>query len=376
MSEKSIIEQLGTIGPLFVAIAAIMWSTDFWVRPILANAFGPTIYDAITLVFFEHIVALLCLLLFLFFYYFGNSSNKKKLDFSKLKSLTKLEAYSGIHIGLASALGNIFFTEAIIYAALSSNFNSGFDQLLFVQKIQPVFAMLLAYYLLKEKFSWKFYVILIPVILGGLFLVTFGQGSISINFSNLTISIGNLWNIDYSTPSIIITLLALAAAFWWGTATVFGKILVQKVDHEMTTLIRYSVASVFLILLNIIFYPEFSSSVINASSTLSFVKLSELLLFIAVIPGVAPLFIYYFGLKNSKASYATIAELAYPFSGVIINQIYNHQSMYPMQWLGGIIIIIAITWFSLNTFATNKQKLNLEKSKIELQKDSMKYEIT
>ena len=379
MENRNFLEKIGSIGPLFVAIAAMLWATDYWARPKLSKAFGPTIANAITLVFFEHILALTFLIIFLIFLYKGLFPSNEKLDFNKLRNLSPLEAYSGIHIGLASALGNIFFTMAIIYG-FQNSIAGGFDQLLFVQKIQPVFAILLAYYLLKERFSWKFYIILLPIILFGLFLINFGQGSFKLDFSTISfsidnlwsitstnsgliftllgisLSIGNLWHINLSSPSLIITLLGLAAAFCWGTATVFGRVLVQKVDYPMTTLIRYTVATVFLIILDIIILPDFLTSINNATTALPLVMLGLLLIFLALLPGVIPLFIYYFGLKNSKASYATIAELAYPLTAVIINEVFNNQYMEPMQWLGGLVIIIAITWFSLDTMKANKQK--------------------
>ena len=335
MTETNTLEKIKLAGPLFVAIGAIMWSTDFYFRPILASAFGPTIFDVLTIVLFEHIVAIIALILFLYVYFNKRSETSFKYELGKLKNLSWLEKYAGIHIGIASALGNIFFTLAIL-EAIGPNFTAGFDQLLFVQKIQPLFAILLAYFLLKERLSWKFYIVLIPITLFGLFLVNFGVGSITLNPFSFNIAL--LWQIDLSSPSVIITIYGLLAAFLWGTGTVFGRVLVTKVDYQITTLVRYIVALTILVIANVIFFPQFIASVANGFSG-DMPQIIAGFIFIGIVPGVASLYVYYYGLRNSKASYATIAELAYPVSGVLINAVFNGANMYPMQWLGGIIML-------------------------------------
>ena len=251
MLSNDLIEKIKLTGPLFVAFGAIMWSSDFYFRPILAKAFGGTIYDVLTIVFFEHVIAIIALIGFLAYYFKYKSMKSLKYELNKLKSLNKLEMYSGIHIGLASALGNIFFTLAII-EAIGPNFLIGLNQLIFVQKIQPLFAIILAYLLLKEHLSWKFYFVIVPITLFGLFLVDFGVGSINFDISTLSFyfNINQLWYIDLNSPSVIITIYGLADDFMWGTGTVFGRILVVKIDQHITTLVRFFVALVFYSFLN------------------------------------------------------------------------------------------------------------------------------
>ena len=340
MSSKTIIDKVRPLGPLFVAIAAFFWATDYIVRPKIIEAFASnpnnaSLNDILSIVFYEHVLAMICLVFILIAFYLYSDSNKEKFDFRKIKSLNKLEIFSALFIGVAgSALGLIFFTLAFAEAANLTQLYvySGFDQTLFVQKIQPLFAIFFAFVILKEKFPKIFYFVVVISMLG-VFLVTFG------------VDVFPYYNVDLSSPSVRITIYSLLAAFCWGTSTVFGKVLVENIDYPMTTFVRYSVATIFLLLVNVFFNPRFFSTFTLAINTFWY------LLFVAFVPGVASLFVYYFGLKNSKASYATIAELTFPFSTIIINHVFHSETMFLMQWIGGGLVLLGITWLALDSIS-------------------------
>ncbi len=59
--------------------------------------------------------------------------------------------------------------------------------------------------------------------------------------------------------------------------------------------------------------------------------------------GVVSLFIYYRGLKDTKASVATLAELGFPMAAVLVNWIFitGSQLFWP-QLLGMVVLLFAV----------------------------------
>lgn len=329
------------LGPIFVCIGAFFWATDFPVRSNLVSIFGNTANDAIQLAMFEHVVAIILFILILIGYSVFNPNKKEEIDFKKFLTLSKLELFSLLWIGICgSALGIIFFNLAFGQAAVlqSMGIYSGYDQTLFVQKIQPVIAIGLAALLLKERLPKGFY-LLSGIALIGIFFVTFGTNSYP------------YYTINLNHASQLIVFYAFIAAFFWGTSTVFGKILVMKVGHTLTTFGRYAVGGTFLIILNILIGTNFISALTKVSAAFWF-----LLYAAAISGGLVGLYIYYFGLKWTKASIATICELTYPISAVVLNFFFLNQSMYVFQWVGAIVIVVSITIMAyLNSLAPDTQ---------------------
>ena len=132
---------------------------------------------------------------------------------------------------------------------------------------------------------------------------------------------------------------ALLAAFLWGGSTVFGRMVLKKISFQAMTAVRFLSALIFLVLLNI--YYGSLSQVASASS-----KDWLYVLIIAVLAGFISLWIYYRGLRYTKASVATIGELAFPFSAVIVNWIFLDAALEIGQILGGLILLIAVLGLS------------------------------
>ena len=98
-------------------------------------------------------------------------------------------------------LGTFFYTKALSYINYID-----LSVVVLLQKLQPVFAIALAAIILREKLSQRFIGLAISALVGGYF-VTFGTSSIN----------------DWNDKTIIAALLALLAAFAWGSSTVLGK---------------------------------------------------------------------------------------------------------------------------------------------------------
>src|SRR3989338_5061940 len=119
--------QMFTSGPFLIFIAAILWGLDGILRRTLFDL------PPVTIVFFEHLIGLIVLSPFLFRAWKGEKLSKNEWGAIGLVAL-----FSGV-------LGTLFFTTAL----LQVNFIQ-FSVVFLIQKLQPLFAVLAAYVVLKE----------------------------------------------------------------------------------------------------------------------------------------------------------------------------------------------------------------------------------
>ena len=61
------------------------------------------------------------------------------------------------------------------------------------------------------------------------------------------------------------------------------------------------------------------------------------------LSGAVAMYLYYYGLKKIPASLATLCELAWPFSAVIFDYIFNHNILSTTQIMGACILLVAVT---------------------------------
>ena len=282
-------------GPWLVALAALLWAVDAPFRKFLTEDLSST-----TIVLMEHLVIAVLVLIFLFRY------------LKELKNLSWKEWLAVVFIGAGgSALGTVFFTQSFHYVNPSVS--------ILLQKVQPFIAIILAAVLLKERLNKNFWLWAIVGIFGA-YLVTFPELKITgLSFAGGTLGV----------------VFALLAAFFWGGSTVMGRLVLNKISFQAMTAVRFLSALVFLLLLNI--YYGTLNQVSTASS-----KDWIYVLIIAVLAGFVSLFIYYKGLQTTKASVATIAELAFPFSAVIVNWIFLDAKLEVGQIIGGLILVISL----------------------------------
>ncbi|QCT01832.1 protein of unknown function DUF6 transmembrane [Paenibacillus algicola] len=214
-----------------------------------------------------------------------------------------------------SALATILFTAGLS----SGNLNA----VLLLQKLQPLFAIILASLLLKERlprhFGW-----LLGIALAGTYMLTFG----------LSFPGGN-WGQYLQAGS----LMSLGAAALWGGSTVMGRMMVGKIKYETVTSLRFVLA---LPLLSMISWSEGAAWNLPAAGTAEGTAVMLNLAGQALLPGLLSLMIYYKGLTTTKASAATLAELSFPMVGVLINWMVFQETITLAQTLGFVLI-----WLSL-----------------------------
>lgn len=299
MIEEKITEGSSKLfAPLLVVIAASLWAVDGIVlRPSLYSLPVPLV------VFVES--AIVAILLTPFFI----------KRFSSLKQLKKKDwlAFFGVAL-LGGAIGTMAITKALFYV----NFVN-LSVVILLQKLQPVFAISLATIFLKEKLPKEFFLWAGLAIVGAYFM-TFGT---------------TLPNFSTGDKTTIAALFALLAAFSFSSSTVLSKRALRNVDYEMGTYLRFLFATIIMLII--------------AASTGDILSLTEIttkqiiiFLIIAFTTGGAAIFLYYYGLKKISASVASICELAFPLTAVVLEYVVHGNILSPVQWIGAAILLISI----------------------------------
>lgn len=287
------------LGPWLVLLAAVLWAVDAPFRKYLTTQLSSS-----TIVLMEHMTIAVLVLLFLFRY------------FKEFKNLSLKEWGSVIFIGFGgSALATVLFTQSFHYINPSVA--------ILLQKVQPFIAIFLAFFILKERLHARFWVLAILAICGA-YLVTFPGILIKdISFE------GEMTGVVF----------ALLAAFLWGGSTVLGKLVLRKISFQAMTALRFLSALIFLFIISL-YYGTLGELKVASSIDWLFVFI------IAIIAGFISLFIYYLGLKNTKASIATLCELAFPFAAVVVNWKFLGATLSAMQIFGGLVLLIAVIGLS------------------------------
>ncbi|WP_138496339.1 DMT family transporter [Paenibacillus pinistramenti] len=238
------------------------------------------------------------------------------------KHRTELRGLKARHVGAllflswgGSAIATILFTQAL---ASATNYNS----VLLLQKLQPIFAILLARLLLKESFPKKFGGLLVLALLGTYFL-TFG---FSVPFGHMN---------EFAQTA---SLLSLGAAVLWGGSTVMGRIMVGKMEYEAVTSLRFILALPLLIVISMTSHASWN--IPSDAGVIGGITINIVLQ--AVLPGLFSLLLYYKGLITTKASVATLAELSFPMVSVLMNWALYHEVIKLPQLIGFMLIWIVL----------------------------------
>ncbi len=284
--------------PFFVIVAASLWAVDGIVlRPLLYSLPVPLV------VFVESsIVAILLTPFFI---------NK----FSSLKNLERNDwiAFIGVAL-LGGAVGTMAITKALFYV----NFVN-LSVVILLQKLQPVFAISLATIFLKEKLPKEFLFWAGLAIVGAYFM-TFGLSSP---------------NISTGDKTTIAALFSLLAAFSFSSSTVLSKRALRNVDYEMGTYLRFLFSALIMLII---------VSATGDALRLSEITTKQIIIFliIAFTTGGAAIFLYYYGLKKISASVASICELAFPLTAVVLEYFVHGKILSPVQWIGAAVLLISI----------------------------------
>ena len=293
-----------SLAPLFVIIAASLWGVDGIVlRPSLYNL-------PVSLVVFVEST----LVAFLLSPYF----------IRKIHSLKTLRQKDWLAFFFVALLGGAIGTMAITKALFYVNFIN-LSVVILLQKLQPVFAITLAAVFLREKLPRQFFFWAALAVIGAYFM-TFGT---------------KLPDFSTGDKTTIAAAFSLLAALSFGASTVLSKRALRNVSFEMGTYLR------FLFSMGIMLIIVFYTGDINKISDVSMNQVIVFLI-IALTTGGAAIFLYYYGLKRISASIATICELAFPLTAVILEYFIHDNIMDLVQWMGAGVLLLSILKVSLN----------------------------
>lgn len=283
-------------GFALVAVAAAIWGSDAIFRRGLALELPASV-----VVFLEH--AILVAITFPV----------------AIKAVRRKPAFKGrdvialFLVGMgSSALATVLFTRAFIYGSPTTP--------LLLQKMQPLFAVMGARMLLGERLMPK-YALFFSLGVGAAYLITFPDP------------------LAASVDSAIGASLAVGAAALWAMGTVLGKHLSPLLSFAELTALRFALG---LAASGIIVAFDGEIATVGDVSGTGWTALFLL----ALIPGLIALLVYYRGLRTTPASAATIAELAFPLSAILINSVVFNDVLSATQWLGvialsGTILVMA-----------------------------------
>ncbi len=281
--------------PAAIIFAAILWSFDGFLRQNLAGV------PSFLIILLEHIIGAI-----LFFPLLIRG-------WGEIKSIRERTWISVAWISIVGGiLGTFFYTKALSYIGYID-----LSVVVLLQKFQPLFAIALAALVLREPLTRRFLACATGALVGGYF-VTFGAIPMA----------------QWDDKTLIAALFALLAAFSWGSSTVLGK-------HALKNLSFLTVTSLRLWVTAIVAFIVFMS-LPNQPALLSLTSQQWFIIVVIVLStGSVALFIYYYALKQVPATHATIYELFWPLSAVIIDWVIRGKVLSPPQMAGGVLILLS-----------------------------------
>ena len=281
----------GYASVLLVAVGAAMWGTDAILRVPLLEVASPS-----QIVLLEHLV----LLLF--------SVPAVVLGWRFFRGLGAAQWVALLVIGWGgSAIATLLFTMAFAVGNPTVA--------ILLQKTQPLFAIALAGILLRERLGWAYWPCF-AVAMVGAYLISFGDLGA---FAAL------------GSAELLTAALALGAALLWGSSTVLGRLVLKDMPFYALTGARLLLA---VPLLAGIVVAQGAAGGLGAG----FASEPGRVILLALIPGLLALLLYYRGLSGTRASYATLAELAFPATAVVLNWTFLGVGVSANQVLGFVLL--------------------------------------
>jgi drug/metabolite transporter (DMT)-like permease len=225
----------------------------------------------------------------------------------------------------SSALATLLFTFAFTYDRPNTP--------VLLQQLQPLFALVGARLLLGERLQRRY----------GLYLLGGLAGAYLIAFAH-PFSIGG---VDGWAPA----LLSVSAAGLWGFGTVLGRRLGSKLPFTELTALRLATGLVAALIALGVSGDASAYAHMNAKAVLALVCL-------ALVPGLLSLLVYYRGLRGTPAAAATLGELAFPLTALVLDYLAFNSTLSASQWLGLAVLVVTIT--TMGTLRANGTPTGVE----------------
>jgi drug/metabolite transporter (DMT)-like permease len=287
-------------GTFFIMIACLTWALDTLIRyPLLEQG-----YSTLHIVLLEHITLAAITLPLIW-------RHRQVLSHLSLKAFLALFFIGG----MGSAIGTLAFTEAFHYLNPTV--------VILLQKLQPIIAVLMAYFWLKESIDKRFLRWSGVILLGSLVMIwpdLFMLRQASLHYSDDSFSVF----LGYGY-----TLLAVIA---WGCATVCGKYLANhRVPENAIMSGRFFFGLVMLSLFAL--YRDTGIGDI-ATQDIGWIVI------MAILSGLLGMWFYYQGLGRIRAQHATLAEMTFPVFAAAINWFVLDITLSLYQITGAMLLVL------------------------------------
>lgn len=282
-------------GILLIIAATVCWAIDTLFRyPLLFSG-----YATWHIVWMEHLLLVLIMVPWMW-----NKGLK-----TALKDRTNWLPFFVIG-GLGSALGTLAFTHA--FSLINPTV------VILLQKLQPLIAITLAWYLLKEPITREFLAGAALCILGSLLLI-YQDIFALLDSQDAELALGGKG-----------VLLALVAVVCWGASTVFGKKLsLNKVDSGALVSGRFLFGFVVMMPWLFIFPAEILKTDGNMLQSIAIM---------VILSGVLGMSLYYQGLKRVPSRIGALAEMFFPIAAITVNWIFLDATLTAVQLAGAALL--------------------------------------
>ncbi len=282
----------------------MLWGTDALLRvPLLRHLSTDRLLQAVQLVFIEHLILVAVFVPVLW----------RGRDQLRRLRLSQWLAVAGIGVG-ASALATVLFTISFGYGH--------FTETLLLQKTQPLIAIGMARLVLHERMApgawlWAF------VAVAGAYLIVFPDPVQPVS--------------AWAGLDLVAGLFAMGAAAMWAAGTVLGRYALEGTSVSNLAGLRFvfGLPALAVVLL-----------LVGQAGALSDVRPDDAPLYVALalLPGGIAMLLYYRGLAGTSASVATLAELSFPVTGILV----NYYFLTPRQVITGTQIVgVILLWGAL-----------------------------
>lgn len=288
-------------GFLLVIIACAFWALDTLIRyPLMQSGI-----NAVSVVFYEHFI-LTAIFSIVFF------KSLKKIWHAK----TSHYFYFFMVGGIGSALATVAFSRAFMFLNPSL--------VILLQKFQPIVAIVLARFVLKEQIK-RMFVFWAFICLAGAFLISYED----------LLNLGHTGKSVYAhlvhPGAVQGYLLVFFSIVGWGAATVFGKKLGKEGYNDEEIMAGRFILG-FLCLVPF----ALGSSDLFTHSLETYGKISLMVL----VSGLLAMYLFYQGLRKISARACSLAEMFFPFMAVIVNWLFLDASLTPVQLMGGLLLLL------------------------------------
>ena len=290
------------LGAILIIVAASLWASDALLRQSLYSL------PPLTVVFWEHLLGAIVLVPILI----KHRSHLFTLTRQAWRSVVWVSVFGGL-------IGTTLYTSALAHVQYIP-----LSVVVLLQQLQPVFAIALAVIVLKERLSKRF-VVLAALALAGAYIMTFPD---------------LVPTFDTGNKTVVAALMALGAAFAWGSSTVFGKKALTTLTPQLTASLRLACTALLTLPVMIVFGQTIHPGDIETGQWWR-------LALIVLMSGTGALLLYYNGLKRLPARYATIFELTWPLTALFIDVTVLKTELAPTQWIGASLLILAMLGISL-----------------------------